>query len=153
MVAPENKLEDLAWYTLHGLLKMVHQTTAEEVAVAKAQLKTNYLASLATLQGANDVRAIGCAVRLMLSYTYILTTLASSIHPIIQNLGRQMLAYGRVMSPAEFFARVDAVSLADVKAVADQVINDQDHALAAVGCVTVALFSFRVLCQWLWRYD
>lgn len=29
--------------------------------------------------------------------------------------------------------RVDAVTVADVKAAADQVINDQDHALAAVG--------------------
>jgi hypothetical protein len=29
--------------------------------------------------------------------------------------------------------RVDAVSVSDVKKVADQVINDQDHALAAVG--------------------
>lgn len=83
-----------------------------------------------------------------------------------------MLAYGRVMTPAEFFARsaetppssltkeessrsqatrrsllfsdhvscvfwaecrVDAVTVADVKSAADQVINDQDHALAAVG--------------------
>lgn len=103
LVAPENKLEDLAWYTLHALLKVVHQTTEEEVAYAKAQLKTNYLNSLATLAGQND------------------------------NLGRQLLTYGRVMTPAEFFARVDAVSVSDVKAVADQVINDQDHALAAVG--------------------
>lgn len=103
LVAPENKLEDLAWYSLHALLKMVHQSTEEEVAYAKAQLKTNYLNSLATLAGQNN------------------------------NLGRQMLTYGRVMSPAEFFTRVDAVSVNDVKAVADQVINDQDHALAAVG--------------------
>ncbi|TFJ85105.1 hypothetical protein NSK_003528 [Nannochloropsis salina CCMP1776] len=103
MVAPENKLEDLAWYTLHALLKVVHQTTDEEVEYAKAQLKTNYLSSISSLAGAND------------------------------NLGRQMLTYGRVMSPAEFFARVDALTVADVKAAADQVVNDQDHALAAVG--------------------
>ncbi|KAM3572705.1 hypothetical protein VYU27_005285 [Nannochloropsis oceanica] len=102
-VAPENKLEDLAWYTLHALLKVVHQTTEEEVEYAKAQLKSNYLSSISSIAGAND------------------------------SLGRQMLTYGRVMSPAEFFARVDALGVADVKAVADQVVNDQDHALAGVG--------------------
>jgi predicted Zn-dependent peptidase len=158
MVAPENKLEDLAWYTLHALLKCVHQTTEEEVAYAKAQLKTNYLQSLSTLAGANDVRALPCpgpflccicdlgrqrrpttaappslspslSLSLSLSHTHTL----QSPNNQQQNLGRQMLTYGRVMTPAEFFARVDAVSVADVKAVADQVINDQDHALAAVG--------------------
>ena len=90
-------------YTLHALLKVVHQTTDEEVEYAKAQLKTNYLSSISSIAGAND------------------------------SLGRQMLTYGRVMPPAEFFARVDALGVADVKAVADQVVNDQDHALAAVG--------------------
>lgn len=68
MVAPENKLEDLAWYTLHALLKVVHQTTEEEVAYAKAQLKTNYLNSLSTLQGANEVRAPPCRAACFLTY-------------------------------------------------------------------------------------
>jgi hypothetical protein len=31
--------------------------------------------------------------------------------------------------------RIDAVTVADVKATADKVINDQDHVLSAVGCV------------------
>lgn len=150
LVAPENKLEDLAWYTLHGLLKMVHQTTEEEVAYAKAQLKTNYLNSLATLQGANDVR--GWTDRRGVGLMHYLILLRPPFplnsrhptnpnpHPTPQNLGRQMLTYGRVMTPAEFFTRVDAVSVADVKAVADQVINDQDHALAAVGYVWVCVW-------------
>ena len=32
-----------------------------------------------------------------------------------------------------YLIRVDAVTVEDVKATADKVINDQDHALAAVG--------------------
>jgi len=32
-----------------------------------------------------------------------------------------------------FWGRVDDVSVADVKAAADAFINDQDHALSAVG--------------------
>lgn len=37
------------------------------------------------------------------------------------------------MSIAEVFARIDAVTPEDVKATAKKVINDNDHALAAVG--------------------
>ena len=37
------------------------------------------------------------------------------------------------MSNAELFARIDALSTADVKATANKFINDEDHALAAIG--------------------
>ena len=37
------------------------------------------------------------------------------------------------MSLNEMMARVDALTMADVKAAANDVINDQDHALAAIG--------------------
>ena len=75
LVAPENKLEDLAWYTLHALLKCVHQTTEEEVAYAKAQLKTNYLNSISTVAGANDVRG---GVR---SWWSVVPTASDARHP------------------------------------------------------------------------
>ena len=52
-----------------------------------------------------------------------------------EDIGRQMLTYGRRISNAEMFARIDAISTADVKATANRLINDEDHALAAVGPV------------------
>ena len=52
-----------------------------------------------------------------------------------EDIGRHMLTYGRRISNAEMFARIDAISTADVKATANRFINDEDHALAAVGPV------------------
>ena len=37
------------------------------------------------------------------------------------------------MSLAEALTRVDALTMADLKTTAGEVINDQDHALAAIG--------------------
>merc|ERR1711918_164582 len=50
-----------------------------------------------------------------------------------EDIGRQMLTYGRRMSNAEIFARIDAITTADVKATANKFINDEDHALASIG--------------------
>ena len=41
------------------------------------------------------------------------------------------------MTPAEIFSRIDAITADDIKATAAKVINDQDHALAAVGGIHV----------------
>ena len=53
------------------------------------------------------------------------------------NLGRavaeQMQTVGRYVSMAETLARIDGLTSADVGAAADASVNDQDHALAAVG--------------------
>ena len=37
------------------------------------------------------------------------------------------------MTPAEIFARIDAVEVEDIKATAVRYIIDEDHALAAIG--------------------
>ena len=103
MVCPDNKLNDAMWYTLDNLVRFCHSVSDEEVARAKTQLKANLLLQLDNFQ------------------------------QTAEDIGRQMLTYGRRMSTAEIFARIDAISTSDIKATANKFINDEDHALAAVG--------------------
>ena len=105
MVCPDNKLEDAMWYTLDNLVRLCHQLSDEEVARAKTQLKANMLMQL------------------------------DSFSQTTEDIGRQMLTYGRRMSNAETFARIDAITTEDVKATANRFFNDEDHALAAIGPV------------------
>ena len=53
--------------------------------------------------------------------------------PTCEEIGRQLLTYGRRMSLAETFARIDAIDASDVERVADAIIWDQEVAFAAVG--------------------
>jgi len=102
-VAPDNKLDDLLWYVMGNLVRMVHKPSEEEVERAKVNLKATMLMGL---DGNSNVA---------------------------EDIGRQLLTYGRRMTPAEIFSRIDSISVDDIKATAGKVINDQDHALAAVG--------------------
>lgn len=102
-VAEPTTLQDLASYSMESCVRLVHKTTEEEVARARNQLKANMLAQL------------------------------DGSSAICEDIGRQILTYGRRMTPAEVFARIDAVTAADVKAAADKYINDQDVAVAALG--------------------
>jgi len=103
LVCPDNKLEDAMWYTTNNLVRLCHNVTDEEVERAKTQLKASMLMQL------------------------------DSFSNIAEDIGRQMLTYGRRMSSAETFARIDAITTADIKKTANKVINDEDHALAAIG--------------------
>jgi processing peptidase subunit beta len=52
---------------------------------------------------------------------------------IAEDIGRQLLTYGRRMHPVEMMARIDAVDAAQIKSTARRYFQDRDHALAAIG--------------------
>jgi len=103
LVTSDNKLDDAMWYTLDHFVRLCHNVTDAEVARAKTQLKAVMLMQL------------------------------DSFSNIAEDIGRQILTYGRRMSNAELFARIDAITAEDIKATANKIINDEDHALAAIG--------------------
>lgn len=102
-VCPDNKVDDLSWTIMNNLIRLVHSVGDTEVERAKVSLKA---AMLMNLDGHNNVA---------------------------EEIGRSLLNYGRRMTPAETFSRIDAVTTDDIKATAFKFFNDKDHALAAVG--------------------
>ena len=91
------------YWSLENLMRGCHQISDQEVVRAKVHLKSKFLLMQETHSDTADF------------------------------IGQQMLAHGRRMSNAEIFARIDGLTTADVKATASKFINDEDHALAAVG--------------------
>jgi len=71
------------------------------------------------------------SAKAMLKYNMMMQMDGTS--PNAEEIGRQMLAYGRRMSLAETFARIDAIEPDDVTRVAEKVIWDQEVAFAAMG--------------------
>jgi len=103
MVVPDKKVDEMMWHVMHNLVRLVHTPSDEEVERAKLNLKATMLMGL-------DGHA-----------------------NVAEDIGRQLLTYGRRMTSAEIFSRIDAVTVSDIRATAAKFINDQDHALAAVG--------------------
>jgi len=104
-VAPPTKCNELSWIILEAMGRLCHQVTDEEVARARNQLKATMMSQL-------DGTAAVC-----------------------EDIGRQMITYGRRMTPAEVFARIDAVDAKQVREVATTYIHDQDLAVASIGPV------------------
>eukprot|EP00611_Tribonema_gayanum_P029917 TRINITY_DN8159_c0_g1_i1.p1 TRINITY_DN8159_c0_g1~~TRINITY_DN8159_c0_g1_i1.p1 ORF type:complete len:260 (+),score=100.33 TRINITY_DN8159_c0_g1_i1:89-781(+) len=101
--APDVGLDNFMWFTLEALVRMCHKVTDEEVARGKTALKTQLMLATAAPAGACD------------------------------DITRQVLSVGRRVHAAELFARLDALSTGDVRDTVNEFVNDQDHALAAVG--------------------
>eukprot|EP00903_Cladosiphon_okamuranus_P010300 g9748.t1 len=102
-IAADNHLDDFMWYTLHNLMHIVHKVTDAEVDMAKTLLKSH-------LYQQNS----GCGD-------------AASL------IAGDVRQFGRRVPYAEMVARIDAITKKEIQASADMIINDQDHALAAVG--------------------
>lgn len=71
------------------------------------------------------------AAKAQLKYNMMLQMDGTS--PNAEEIGRQMLVYGRRMPLAETFARIDVIEADDVTRVAEKVIWDQEVAFAAMG--------------------
>ncbi|GJP59540.1 hypothetical protein CLOP_g12537 [Closterium sp. NIES-67] len=101
--AKPDHLDDLAWAMMHEITRMVYRVSDDDVTRAGNALK----ASLALhLDGSSAVA---------------------------EDIGRQLITYGRRIPLAEMFARIDAVDAEMVKRVADRFLLDKDVAIAAIG--------------------
>jgi len=102
-VANEFCLDNLAFEMTRGLTQLSYNVDPNDLAEAKNQLKMNMLAQL-------DGSTVIC-----------------------EDIGRQVLTYGRRMHPTEVIARIDAVDVQAVQNCASRYFYDRCHALAAIG--------------------
>ncbi|PKA53676.1 putative mitochondrial-processing peptidase subunit beta [Apostasia shenzhenica] len=96
-------VDDLAWAIMHEISKLSYRVSEEDVVRARNQLKSS--------------------LQLHIDGT----------SPVAEDIGRQLLTYGRRIPVAELFARIDAVGPSTIKRVANRFIFDQDIAVAAMG--------------------
>lgn len=104
-VAEPQSVQDMAYQTMENLVRLCHHVTPEEVERAKAQLRASMLMNC-------DGTAATC-----------------------EEIGRQLLTYGRRMSPAEVFTRIEAVNVESIESCANAFINDKEPAIAGIGGV------------------
>ncbi|KAL3680175.1 hypothetical protein R1sor_023131 [Riccia sorocarpa] len=102
-VAKPEGLNDLAYCIMHELARLIYRVDEDDLARARNQLKACLLLHL------------------------------DGSSPIAEDIGRQLLTYGRRVPLAELFARIDAVDADTVKRVASRFIFDKDVAVAAMG--------------------
>ncbi|KAF5362906.1 hypothetical protein D9758_007134 [Tetrapyrgos nigripes] len=98
-------LDDLTHFTLREWTRMSMAPTEAEVERAKSQLKAGLLFSL------------------------------DGTTAVAEDLGRQLVTTGRRMSPKQIENAVDAVSIDDIKRVAQKYLWDKDIAIAALGSI------------------
>ncbi|KAK0464764.1 Metalloenzyme, LuxS/M16 peptidase-like protein [Desarmillaria tabescens] len=104
-------LDDLLHNTLKEWTRMSISPEEVEVERAKSQLKAGLLLSL------------------------------DGTTAVAEDIGRQLVTSGRRMSPQQIESAVDAVTVADIKRVAQKYLWDKDFALAALGSIE-GLFDY-----------
>jgi processing peptidase subunit beta len=104
-VAEPSKLWELSSEIMYEMVRLCHSVGDDEVERAKTALKT---ALLGNLDGSTAV---------------------------CEDIGRQVLAYGRRMSPAEILARIDAVDTTALAACARAYIEDKECVTAGAGSI------------------
>ncbi|KAL5582190.1 hypothetical protein UlMin_014632 [Ulmus minor] len=102
-VAKPDALDDLAWAIMYEITKLAYRVSEADVIRARNQLKSSLLLHI------------------------------DGTSPIAEDIGRQLLTYGRRIPFAELFARIDAVDTSTIKRVANRFIYDRDIAIAAMG--------------------
>ncbi|KAM7506826.1 hypothetical protein LguiA_017279 [Lonicera macranthoides] len=96
-------LDDLAYAIMYEMSKLCYRVSEADVIRARNQLKSSLLLHM------------------------------DGTSPVAEDIGRQLLTYGRRIPFAELFARIDAVDSSTVKRVANRFIFDRDVAISAVG--------------------
>ena len=104
-VAPPTNAFAGAQNVMYEMARLTEEVEADELERAKQQLKT---AMLMHLDGTTAV---------------------------CEDIGRQMLSYGRRLTPAEVFARIDAVDKEAISKAAHAVVHDKDVAISALGSI------------------
>ncbi|XP_071715793.1 probable mitochondrial-processing peptidase subunit beta, mitochondrial [Rutidosis leptorrhynchoides] len=104
-VAKPDCLDDLAFAIMKEMSKLCYNVTDDDAIRAQNQLKSSLLLHI------------------------------DGSSPTAEDIGRQMITYGRRIPFAELFARIDAIDAATIKRVANRFIFDQDIAIAASGPV------------------
>ena len=106
---------------MHDMTALAYSVTDLEVARAKNQLKSSLLFS------------------------------ADGTSGLAEEMGRQILTYGRHISKEEMYARIDSVDVDAVKGVAGRLIQDNEVAIAAMGDTTSMqdYHWFRRMTYWL----
>ncbi|CAO2830228.1 unnamed protein product [Amaranthus hypochondriacus] len=102
-MAKPDGLDDLSYAIMHVISKLSYRVSDEDVIRARNQLKTSLLGN------------------------------SNGIGGVAEDLGCQLLTYGRRIPFAELFARIDAVDASAVKRAADRFLFDRDIAIAALG--------------------
>ncbi|XP_021806378.1 probable mitochondrial-processing peptidase subunit beta, mitochondrial [Prunus avium] len=98
-------LDDLAYSIMYEITKLVYRVSEADVIRARNQLKSSLLLHL------------------------------DGTSAVAEDIGRQLLTYGRRIPLAELFARIDAVNASTIKRVANRFIYDRDIAIASMGPV------------------
>jgi len=104
-VGHQDHITDLIWATQRCILNLAHTVSDEDVARANSMLKATILSSS---EGTNAT---------------------------CEEIGRQLVGFGRHLSLAEMFARIDQVDANTVRRVAGEIINDRDHVCSSHGPV------------------